>query len=146
MSQLTSASAQKLLRENYLVWLPGWISCTTILLVYISGRNPSTNHGPWKVNIQVLQEPISDRFRLLCPRVFFPDAIILEKRRPWGRGCSSPLSHPRNKKERTLETKARLACASARYLHDPFINSFRSDEFSHFSSILYPEKLQATFS
>ena len=44
----------------------------------ISGRKcqPITVHE--KMNIQVLQEPISNRFRLPCPRVFFPAEAILE--------------------------------------------------------------------
>ena len=36
------------------------------------------------MKISVLQEPISDRFRLLCPRVFYPAAAILENERTLG--------------------------------------------------------------
>lgn len=119
MSQLTSASAQKLPRENYLVWLPGWIPCTAILLVYVSGRNPSTNHGP---SIQVLQEPISDRFRLLCPRVFFPDATMLENKKTLEDEVAHLLSHVQGtKRSGPWKPRPGWPCASAVYLHDPFI-------------------------
>ena len=78
---------------------------------------------------------------------------------PSGRGCSSPLSRPRNKKEWTLETKARLAMCERPVPTWPIYQTIsplnfrsrsrsapvRSDEFSHFSSILYPESYRLHF-